>query len=70
MALGISRIKLFDFTVAQRAPARATKYEEEAARFRQWAQIETNEKLRESLVALACRYEEIVASIIAPKRRD
>jgi hypothetical protein len=69
MARGISGTKLFDFAVKQRATAPAAKYEEGAARFRQLAQIETNEKLRESLVALACRYEELVASIIAPKRR-
>jgi hypothetical protein len=70
MARGISGTKLFDFTVKQRASARAAKYEEEAARFRQLAQIETNEKFRDNLVALACRYEEIVASIIAPKRHN
>jgi hypothetical protein len=70
MARGISGTTLFDFTVKHRARARAAKYEEEAARFRQLAQIETNEKFRDSLVALACRYEEIVASIIVPMRRD
>jgi len=70
MARGISRIKLFDFTATQRASARAAKYEEDAARFRQLAQIETNEKLRDRLVGLACRYEELVTSIIMPRRRD
>jgi hypothetical protein len=70
MARGISATKLFDFTVTQRAAARATKYKEEAAWLRRTAQLETNEKLRENLVAVARQYEELVVSIIAPKRRD
>lgn len=69
MARGISGTKLFDFTVKQKAAARATKHKEEAARLRRMAQLETNEKLRDRLVFLACQYEELVASIIAPKRR-
>jgi len=34
MARGISGTKLFDFTVKQKAAARATKHKEEAARLR------------------------------------
>jgi len=70
MARGISGTKLFDFTVSQRAPARATTHKEKAAWLRRMAQLETNEKLRESLIALARQYEELVESIIAPRRRD
>ena len=70
MARGISGTKLFDFTVTQKASARATKHKEDAARFRRMAQLENNEKLRESLVVLARQYEELVEAIIVPKRRD
>jgi hypothetical protein len=70
MARGISGTKLFDFTAKQRAAARVTKHKEEAARLRRMAQLETNEKLRDRLVCLARQYEELIESIIMPKRRD
>lgn len=40
--------------------------EEKAAKFRQLAQIETNEKVRQSLVDVARRYEETISSSIGP----
>jgi hypothetical protein len=70
MARGISWTRLFHFAVTQRSLVRATNYKEAAARLRRMAQLETNEKLRKCLVGLARQYEELVESIIRPKRRD
>lgn len=53
-------------TVPKRTVRVFCPLEEKAAKFRQLAQIETNEKVRGRLVELALRHEKIIASSIGP----
>lgn len=53
-------------TVPKRTVRVFCPLEEKAAKFRQLAQIETNEKIRKSLVAIARHYEETISSSIGP----
>jgi hypothetical protein len=67
MASGVAATDVFDLAVMRSVPMRVRRYQEEAARFRRMAEIETGDKLRQSLISLAEQYEEL-ATNLAPSQ--
>lgn len=57
---------LFVLMQSADAPERAARYRREAGKFRQMAQAEVDGYLRESLLALAKEYDDLVAGLTPP----
>jgi hypothetical protein len=61
----VADTNLFHLTMAQSQPVRIRRYREEAARFRRMAEIETDGKLRRTLMSLARQYDDLAAGFAA-----
>jgi len=68
MASDVAGTDNFRLAIMQSLPMRVRRYQEEAARFRRMADMETGDRLRQSLISLADQYEELATSLAPPRR--
>jgi hypothetical protein len=70
MPRDVSGTELFDFMMAHAAPMRAKRYELEAEKLQQMAQMEPNEDRRRNLLMLATQYDQLAKKIAPAAHRQ
>jgi hypothetical protein len=63
---GVPEDDLYTFMMTTGAAERAVRYRQDAAKFRELAQAETNGSFREELMSIAKQYDQLAASLIPP----